>query len=208
VISGDAPRNGGPNGHRFNLIWRVTVSEFNEEELIRRLVANVATFRWRAAVQDLKELFQFPGPHLDLGELRPLLIGPDRSRQPVDVVLDPAAQGIIAPRWNRPGPERSDIILLLAVADGGDGKHIELYTRTARSPRSHGRFGPPDAIDEDRVGALTAADSADYLTIIAAAHAAGKFPAAAQAKRDRDAQGGWALHLYRPDPLRTGPMPS
>lgn len=145
------------------------MSEHDEEELVRRLVANAATFRWRAAIQDLKELIQFPGPPLYVGELRPLSIRPDRSRPPVDVVLDPRARHVIAPTWNRQGPERSDISVLLAEADGDAGKHVEIYTRTARSRR----FGPPDAINEDHVGALTAADSTDFLAIIATEHVAG-----------------------------------
>ncbi len=45
---------------------------------------------------------------------------------------------------------------MLAEADGDDGKHVEI------------------SINEDRLGTLTAADSAEFLTILATARADGK----------------------------------
>jgi hypothetical protein len=111
----------------------------------------------------------------------PLLIREDRSRPPADVILDPDAQQKLAPTWNRPPPDFGEIFVLLGEANGEDGKHVEVY------------------LNEDRLGTLTAADSAEFLTILATARAAGK-PVVGQAIRDRDAYGRWALHIYRPEP--------
>lgn len=132
--------------------------------------------QWREAMRAIKDQFQMPGPNMTL-EREPVLIGCDRSRPPADVVLDPDAQQALAPAWNRPPPDVSDIFVLLAEAEGDDGKHIEI------------------CINQDRLGTLTAADSADFLAILATADGQ---PVAGQAIRDRDRDGGWALHLYRP----------
>lgn len=67
-------------------------------------------------------------------------------------------------------------VVLLAKGDGG--KHIEIY------------------INEHRLGTLTAADSADFLAILATADDGQ--PVLGEAIRDRDHDGGWALHVYRP----------
>ena len=75
----------------------------------------------------------------------------------------------------------SEVFVMLAEADGDDGKHVEIY------------------INEDRLGTLTAADSAEFLTILATARADGK-QVVGEAIRDRDAHGRWALHIYRPEP--------
>ena len=136
--------------------------------------------RWRKAVHDIKEQFQTPGPNVTL-DREPLLIRYDHSRPPADAILDPDAQHTLAPTWNRPAPDFSEIFVLLAEADGDDGKHVEIY------------------INEDRLGTLTAADSAEFLTILATARADGK-PVVGEAIRDRDADGGWALHIYQPEP--------
>ena len=136
--------------------------------------------RWRKAVHDIKEQFQMPGPNMTL-DREPLLIRYDHSRPPADVILDPDAQHSLAPTWNRPAPDFSEIFVLLAEAGGGDAKLVEIF------------------INEDRLGTLTAADSAEFLTILAAARADGK-PVVAQAIRDRDAHGRWALHIYRAEP--------
>ena len=139
----------------------------------------LASSRWRRAVHDLKEEFQTPGPNMILdGES--LEIRCDRSRLPVDVILDPAAQQLLAPTWNRPGPDFSEIFVLLAEADGDDGKHVDIY------------------INEDRLGTLTAADGIEFLKILAIASADGR-QVVSEAIRDRDASGEWALHLYRPE---------
>jgi hypothetical protein len=45
---------------------------------------------------------------------------------------------------------------------------------------------------------LTVADSADFRAIIAAAKSQNKL-VVAQAIRDRDTCGAWALHVYRPE---------
>ena len=136
--------------------------------------------RWRKAVHDIKEQFQMPGPNMTL-DREPLLIRYDHCRPPADVILDPDAHHSLAPTWNQPAPDFSEIFVLLAEADGDDGKNVEIY------------------INEDRLGTLTAADSAEFLTILATARADGK-PAVGQAIRDRDAHGRWALHIYRPEP--------
>ncbi len=136
--------------------------------------------RWRKAVHDIKEQFQTPGPNMTL-DREPLLVRYDGSRPPADVILDPDAQHSLPPTWSQPAPDFSEIFVLLAEADGDDGKHAEIY------------------INEDRVGTLTAADSAEFLTILATARADGK-PVVAEAIRDRDAHGRWALHIYRPEP--------
>lgn len=67
----------------------------------------------------------------------------------------------------------------------GNGKQVEVY------------------INEHRLGTLAAADSAEFLPILAAARADDK-PVAGQAVRDRGADGRWALHVYRPEPSFTG----
>jgi len=136
--------------------------------------------RWRKAVHDIRKQFQTPGPNMTLDQ-EPLLVRYDRSRSPADVILDPDAQHNLAPTWNRPGPDVSEIFVLLAEADSDDGKHVEVY------------------INEHRLGTLTAADSAEFLTILATARADGK-PVVGQAIRDRDASGRWALHIYQPEP--------
>jgi|SRR5215813_7944793 len=136
--------------------------------------------RWRKAVQDIKEQFQTPGPNITL-DREPLLVRYDHSRPPADVMLDPDAQHSLAPTWSKPGPDFSEIFVLLAEADGDDGTHVEVY------------------INEDRLGTLTAADSAEFLTILATARADCK-PVVGQAIRDRDADGRWALHIYQPVP--------
>ena len=121
-----------------------------------------------------------PGPNMTL-DREPLLVRYDRSRPPADVILDPDAQRSLAPTWNRQAPGFSEIFVLRAEADGDDGKHVEVY------------------IHEHGLGRLTAADSAEFLTILATARADGK-PVVGQAIRDRDACGRWALHIYRPEP--------
>jgi hypothetical protein len=137
------------------------------------------TSRWSRAVHDLKEEFQGPGPNMILdGE--PLEVRCDRSRLPADVILEPEAQQVLAPSWNRPGPDFSEIFVLLAEADGHDGKHVDIY------------------VNENRLGRMTAADSTEFLKILALARADGR-QAVGEAIRDRDASGGWALHVYRPE---------
>ena len=136
--------------------------------------------QWRKSVHDIKEQFQTPGPNLTL-DREPLLIRYDHSRPPADVILDPDAQHSLAPTWSKPAPDFSEIFVLLAAADGDDGKHVEI------------------CINDDRLGTLTAADSTEFLTILATARADGK-PVVAEAIRDRDASGRWALHIYRPEP--------
>ena len=135
--------------------------------------------RWRKAAHDIKEQFRMPGPNMTL-DREPLLVRYDDSRPPAEVILDPDAQHSLAPTWNRPAPDLTEIFVLLAEADGDDGKHVEVY------------------LNEDRLGTLTAADSAEFLTILATARADGK-PLVGQAIRDRDAWGRWALHIYRPE---------
>src|SRR5262249_55013649 len=134
----------------------------------------------RKTVHDIKEQFQMPRPNMTL-DREPLLVRSDRSRPPAEVILDPGAQHSLAPTWNQPAPEFSEIFVLLAEADGDDGKHVEVY------------------INENRLGTLTATDSAEFLAILATARADGR-PVAGQAIRDRDASGRWALHIYRPEP--------
>ena len=51
----------------------------------------------------------------------------------------PGAQERLAPTWDKPPPEFSEIFVLLAKGDGGN--HIEIY------------------LNEDRLGTLTAADT-------------------------------------------------
>lgn len=136
--------------------------------------------RWRKAVHDIKEQFQTPGPNMTL-DWEPLLIQYDHCLPPANVILTPDAQQILAPTWNRPAPDFSEIFVLLAEAGGHDGKHIEIY------------------INEDRLGTLTVADSAEFLKILGEARTDGK-PVVGQAIRDRDAYGRWALHVYRPEP--------
>jgi hypothetical protein len=110
----------------------------------------------------------------------PLLVRPDRSRPPADVIIDPAAEQRFAPTWSRPPPDFG-VPVLLVEAGTGNGKHVEIYA-------SH-----------HRLGMLTTADSADFLAILATAGTEGK-PVVGTAIRDRDAEGGWALHVYRPEP--------
>ena len=137
--------------------------------------------RWHKAVRDVKEQLQGPGPDMTLAR-EPLLVRCDRSRPAADVILDPDAQQKLTPTRNPASPpDFSEIFVLLAEADGDDGKHVEIY------------------INEDRLGTLTAADSAEFLTILATARADGK-PVVAEAIRDRDTYGRWALHIYRPKP--------
>ena len=50
-----------------------------------------------------------------------------------------------------------------------------------------------------RLGTLTTADSADFLTILATARTDGQF-AMGTAVHSRDASGWRALHVYRPEP--------
>ena len=135
--------------------------------------------RWRKTVRDLTEQLQSPGPNMTL-DREPLLIRYDRSRPAADVMLDPDAQHRLAPAGNlSSAPEFSEIFVLLA--EGNDGRHVEVFT------------------GEHRLGVLTAADSADFRAVLAAAKSQGK-PVAGTAIRDRDADGAWALHVYRPCP--------
>jgi hypothetical protein len=136
--------------------------------------------RRRKAVHGIKEQFQMPGPNMTL-DREPLLVRYDHSRPPADVILAPDAQHSLAPTWNWPAPDFSKIFVLLAEADGDDGKHVEIY------------------INEHRLGTLTVADSAEFLMILATARVDGK-PVVGQAIRDRDAYGRWALQIYRPEP--------
>ena len=136
--------------------------------------------RWRKVVHDFKEQLQMPGPNMVL-DREPLLIQYDRSRPPADVILDPDGQQRLAPTWNRPPPDFSEIFVLLAETEGGGGNQVEVY------------------INEHRLGTLTTADSADFRAILATARADGK-QVVGQAIRDRDTGGDWALHVYRPEP--------
>jgi DNA-directed RNA polymerase subunit RPC12/RpoP len=112
---------------------------------------------------------------------KPMLVRPDRSRPPADVISGPEAEHGLAGAGNPPPPDISEIPVFLTGADGGDGKRVEIY------------------VNGHRLGALTISDSADFLAILAAAEAAGQ-PVAGVAIRDRDASGGWALRVYRPEP--------
>ncbi len=138
--------------------------------------------RWRRAVNDFKEQFQMPGPHMFLGQ-EPVLVGYDRSLQPADVALDPDAQQWLAPTWNQPPPDFSEVFVLLAGTEGGGAFQVGVY------------------INEHRLGILATGDSADFRAILAATRADGK-PLVGVAIRDRDASGGWALHVYRPEAVR------
>jgi hypothetical protein len=108
-----------------------------------------------------------------------MFVRSDRSRRAVDVILDEGAQRNLAPTWNRPPPDFSEVFVLLGEAGDG-GKHVEVY------------------INEERIGTLTPTDSAEFLTNLAAAKA-DSMPVVAEAARDRDADGRWALHIYRPE---------
>ena len=131
--------------------------------------------RWRNAVHAMKEQFQMPGPNMAL-DREPVEIRCDRSLPPANVVPGPGAQERLAPTWDKPPPEFSEIFVLLAKGDGGN--HIEIY------------------INEDRLGTLTAADSADFLAILATADDGQPVPG--EAIRDRDHDGDWTLHVHRP----------
>jgi len=133
-------------------------------------------------VNDFKEQFQMPGPHMFLGQ-EPVLVGYDRSLQPADVALDPDAQQWLAPKWNQPPPDFSEVFVLLAGTEGGGAFQVGVY------------------INEHRLGILATGDSADFRAILAATRADGK-PLVGVAIRDRDASGGWALHVYRPEAVR------
>ncbi len=134
--------------------------------------------RWRKAARDFMEQL-LPGPHLLLGQ-EPVMLRYDKSLPPADVILDPDAQQKLAPTWNQPPPDFSEIWVLLSEPEGDDGSQIEV------------------SINEHRLGILTTADSTDFRPILASARADGK-PLADVAIRDRDASGGWALHVYRPE---------
>lgn len=132
---------------------------------------------WRDAVRSIKEQFQMPGPNMVLNR-EVVVVRPDKSRLLADVMLYPDAQQALTPTWHGPPPEFSEIFVLLAEVDDGHERCVEI------------------CISGDRLGALTVADSADFLPILARAK---DQPVAAQATRDRDADGAWALHLYRPE---------
>jgi hypothetical protein len=136
--------------------------------------------RWHKAVRDVKEQLQGPGPNMNLAR-EPLLVRCDRSRPAADVILDPDAQQRLTPTRNPASPPGfSEIFVLLAEAEGNDGRHVEVY------------------IGHHRLGSLTATDSAGFRAVLAAARSQDK-PVAGQAIRDRDACGAWALHVYRPE---------
>jgi hypothetical protein len=136
---------------------------------------------WRNAVEDIKEQVQGPGPNMSL-DREPLLVRCDRSRPAADVILGPDAQQKLMPTVNpSSAPDFSEIFVLLAEAEGNDGRHIAVY------------------IGEEPLGTLTAADSADFWAILAAAKSQDK-PLVGEAIRDRDAGGAWALHVYKPEP--------
>ncbi|HEX7159795.1 MAG TPA: hypothetical protein VF223_01015 [Trebonia sp.] len=136
--------------------------------------------RWRKAVHDFREQVQMPGPNVELDQ-EPVDIRCDRFRSPADVTLDPGAQQWLAPTWNPPPPDFSEIFVLLAEAEGGGGNQVEVY------------------INKHRLGTLTSADSTDFRPILAAARADGR-PVLGVAIRDRDTGGDLALHIYRPEP--------
>ncbi len=110
-----------------------------------------------------------------------LLVQPDRSRPPAEVIPDGKAEREFMPARSRPLPDTSEIPVLLAGADGGDGRHVEIY------------------ISRHRLGTLTVSDSADFLAVLAVA-AAARQPVVGVAIRDRDASDGWTLRVYRPEP--------
>jgi hypothetical protein len=116
-----------------------------------------------------------PGPNMAL-DREPVEIRCDRSLPPASVVLGPGAQEILAPAWDKPPPEFSEIFVLLVK--GAVGNHIEIY------------------INEYRLGTLTAADSADFLAMLATTDD-GQF-VLGEAIRDRDHDGDSPLHVYRP----------
>jgi hypothetical protein len=134
--------------------------------------------QWRKAVHAIKDQFQMPGPNMILDQ-EPVLVRCDRSRPPADVVLDPHAQERLAPTWNRPPPDFSEIFVLLTGAEGSEPKRIEIY------------------INDQRLGMLTVTDSKDFLPILAAADGR---PVAGEAIRQRKSDGGWAVSLYFPEP--------
>jgi DNA-directed RNA polymerase subunit RPC12/RpoP len=111
----------------------------------------------------------------------PLVVRPDRSRPPADVILDPAAGQIFVSAWDRSPPDLNEIPVLLAEAGSGDRKHVEIY------------------IGKHCLGTLTTAGSADFLALLATAGTDGK-PVVGTAIRDRDAGGRWAFRVYRPEP--------
>lgn len=135
---------------------------------------------WRKALRDIKEQLQGPGPNMTL-DREPLFVRFDRSRPAADVILDPDAQQSLTPtRDPSSPPDFSEIFVLLVEAEGNDGGHIEVH------------------IGAHRLGTLTTRDSADFRSILTAAKSQDK-AVVGQAIRDRDADGAWALHVYRPD---------
>jgi LSD1 subclass zinc finger protein len=114
---------------------------------------------------------------------KPLVVRPDLSRPPADVILDPDAAERFASAWNRTPPDASGIPIpvLLAEASSGDGKRVEIYGHN------------------HRLGTLTTADSADFLAILGTARTDGQ-PVMGTAVHSRDAGGRWTLHVYRPEP--------
>ena len=114
---------------------------------------------------------------------KPLVVRPDRSRPPADVIPDPDAAERFAPAWSRPPADAlgSPIPVLLTAANSGDGKRVEIYS------------------SNHRLGTLTTADSADFLTILATARTDGQL-VMGTAVHSRDASGRWALRVYRPEP--------
>lgn len=135
--------------------------------------------RWGKAVRDMTEQLQGPGPNMTL-DREPLLVRYDQSKPAADVILDADAQQLLTPFWDAPSrPGFSEIFVLLAGA-GHDGEHIEVY------------IGP------HRLGMLSAADGADFRADLATAKSQDK-PLVGVAIRDRDADGAWALHIYRPE---------
>jgi hypothetical protein len=132
--------------------------------------------RWRKVLHAIKDQFEMPGPNMAL-DREPMFILADRSRPAADVVLDPDAQHKVAPTWNKPPPDFSEIFVLLVEAKSGDEAHIEI------------------SINEEHLGSLSVADSHDFLSVLATA---GGQPVVGEAIRDRNSDGGWALHVYRP----------
>jgi hypothetical protein len=138
--------------------------------------------RWRKAASDFVEGFG-PGPNMALAQ-EPVLVRYDKSRPPADVTLDPDAQQRLAPTWNQPPPDFSEIFVLLTETEGEPENQVEVY------------------VNDHRLGTLATADSTDFRPILAAAKAGGK-PLVGAAIRNRDTSGEWALHVYRPEPQPT-----
>jgi hypothetical protein len=136
---------------------------------------------YRGVTRDIKEQFRATGPHMDLGNVEPLLIRGDRSRPGAQVLLDPDAQ-----QW---------LDTITDLGSQADFSEIPVLLSWAGLGRDSGQVAV--RVGDRRVGVLTAVDSEDFPSILEQGSQQIR-PVLTMATLGRAPDTSWHLTVFRP----------